>query len=42
MDLNERAQLENEILLSMKKIKEADNIIKNLTNSKIGRNKIEN
>ena len=34
MDLNERAQLENELLISMQKLKEADNIIKNLTNNK--------
>ena len=42
MDLNERAQLENELLISMQKLKEADNIIKNLTNNKFAGKKNQN
>ena len=42
MYLNERAKLENELLLSMKRLKEADVTLKNLKNNKLDNKKLIN
>ena len=42
MDFNERAKLEHELLLSMRKLKKADEIIKNLKKNKFDEKKLVN